>query len=155
VAVNNAFGMRELHRIADASQQIESLAGWKASTFGIVGEHLAGDEFHREIGAARGYRLDTSATGRSLETGLRFAFARLGPLNGLDAGFVNLCNAGMLELAKELSFMLEALQNLRRRKSRANHLQRDRAARVLLLRLENDSHAAFADFSQKAVFADS
>ena len=70
------------------------------------------------------------------------------------AGLVDLCDARVVQPALELRLLGEALQERRRQEARADDLKGDRAARVVLLGLVDDAHAAFAQAAQDAVGAD-
>jgi hypothetical protein len=56
-----------------------------------------------------------------------------------------LSDAGVLEFGERLRFLLESPEELARGVSRLEQLQRDRAARLFLLGLIDNSHTAFAE----------
>ena len=60
----------------------------------------------------------------------------------------------MLQPAERLRFLREAAQQLGAGESRLDDLERDRAARLILLGLVDGAHAAFADQANDAVAAD-
>src|SRR5688572_28059811 len=60
----------------------------------------------------------------------------------------------MLQPAKDLGFLPEALHNLPRRRTGTNDLQRHAASGILLLRLVHRAHATLADDSDDAIGGD-
>ena len=67
---------------------------------------------------------------------------------------MNLCDAGVVQSAEDLRLAGEALEQGRAGESGAEELEGDGATRVVLLRLVDRAHAAFAQHSHHAVAGD-
>ena len=69
---------------------------------------------------------------------------RLRPESGIGgAGFIDLRDAGMVEAAERLGFVLEAPEQLAAGEAGPDHFKSYRAARLVLLGLVHGAHAAF------------
>ena len=118
--------VRVLHRVAGVSEELDLLAQPAPARPGV--ERLAVDELHRDEGLV----------------------AALGIAR---AGLVDLRDARMVEPAEDVRLLLEAPQQLPRRRAAADRLERDAPAREGLLGFVDDAHAAFADAAQDPVLA--
>jgi hypothetical protein len=127
--MNDAALMRMLDGLADLDHQRQVLPRGQRVFVGILDQRLAMDEFQGKE------RLHAEAG---------FGTARL----------VNLRDAGMLQTTQRLRLLLEAPQQIGAGPGGLNHLQRDTAPRLILLRLVHGAHAALAQKADNAIAAD-
>jgi hypothetical protein len=111
VAVDDPLLVRVLDGVAHARDELEPLSHRELALARVPAERLAVDELHRE---------------KRLRPRTRVGGARL----------VDLRDARVLEQAENFTLALEALQPVRRGDARLQDLERDEAARLLLLGLD-------------------
>jgi hypothetical protein len=128
VAVDDGLLVRVLHALADAGEQLEPVARGELAPVAVVGDGLALDILHHEVGAA--------AVG--------------------GAGVEDLRDAGMVHQRQRLALGVEARDDRARVHALLDDLQRDAppANGLGLLGLVDVAHAARADAPHQAVGAD-
>lgn len=127
IAVHDAAFVCVADRLGNLRQQLQSVADWQR-----VGKLEQADAVDKLHGQERHCRL---------------------PIG--DTRLEDLGDARMLQAAKCLRFATEPLQAVRREPIGPDALQRDAAAGFLLLGLEDDAHATFADLADHAIAAGS
>ena len=127
--MNHALLMGVFDGVADIRQQFQPLARAQSMLAGKKCQRRAADQFHGKIR-------------------LRAVARVIGPC------FKDVGDAGMLEAAEDLGFMLEAPHQAARHHPRTDDLECDDAAGIVLLGLEDRPHPAFADLADQAVTAD-
>lgn len=120
--------------VGHTGEEFEAVAGAEFLFLHLVEQRTAADEFHGEEGLGEG------EPGSGLEFG--------------DAGFVDGRDAGVLELAEDFGFELEALEDLARADAGCDDLQGHGAVRVFLAGFVDDAHAALPDLADDLVAAD-
>jgi hypothetical protein len=118
-----------LDGIADAGDHLEPRAHAQLLRCDVLHQRQPVHELHREVR-------------------LRVAVALV------CAGLVDLRNAGVAKAPEHLGLLPEPRQQGAGDESRPDDLERHGAARVLLLRLVDAAHPAFADLAEDAVGAD-
>ena len=125
--MDDALLVRVLHAAADAEEELEPLAEIEAVPVAVVGDRLAGDELHDEVGQ---------------------------PLVG-GAGVEHAGDVGVVHHRERLPLALEAREHLVGVHPEADHLEGDGAAEGLeLLGLVDGAHAALAEDADDAVGTD-
>jgi hypothetical protein len=118
-----------MHGVANLGHHLQPVPSAQMMLFDVILERAAADELHREV------RLRSEVCLRA-------------------AGFVDLRDVGMLQTAEHLGFPSEPTQQVRSGPGRLEHLQGDRAPRLILLGLVHGAHSAFADQPKNAIPAD-
>ncbi len=126
VAMNDTLVMSVLHRVAHLRQQLQARSRVQSAISRVLVHRHTANELHGEEG----------------------------PAVHTDARFVHLRDTGMLQPRQDFCFVSEAAEQLGCCASRANHLESNGAARVVLFGLVNGPHATFAVSPQDAVAAD-
>ena len=123
VAVDDAPVVGVLHRVADPRHQAQRGRRVEAVAVGVLVQGQAADELHGEEGLA--------VVGQ--------------------AGLVDLRDAGVVQPGQDLGLVGEALDQGGGGEPGSDDLEGDGAARVVLLRLVDGTHAALGDQAQNAV----
>jgi hypothetical protein len=123
VAMDDALIVGVLHRVAHPRHQAHAGGQVEAVAVGVLVQGQAADELHRE--------------------------ERLTVVG--EAGLVDLRNAGVVQPGQDLRLVGEALEEGGGGEAGAYDLEGDRAARAILFRLVDGSHAPLAEQAQNAV----
>ena len=130
IAMNKPALVRVVDRVTDFRHHLQPLPGVEMMRLGVVPQRLPADILHGEVGLGS-------------ETGIG------------RAGFIDLGNAGMLQSAERLRFLLEPAKQFGTGQAGLDDFQGHSPPGLILFGFIDGAHAAFADQPENPVTADS